>query len=117
MWIMVHALFLCWSVAFPFGYRQLKLSGRLRHAHIATLLLALIVPLPGPLVHLKDGYVPGNAPALVCIGQNVDVIFYTFILPVSIIVAFAVCLLVIIFWTIFKVLQRDQHLANQYCVK
>ena len=104
MWIVLHSLFLYWAIQFPFNYRQLKNSGRLRYAHMASLLLGLVIPLPAGLVPLRYGYVANVAPiAMVCLGSNKAVSYYTFILPVSIFLAVTVCLLVLMFWAIFKV--------------
>ncbi len=32
-------------------------SGRIRYAHIISVVLAVVLPLPGPLIQLKDGYI------------------------------------------------------------
>ena len=103
MWVLLHTVFLFWAVVFPFSYRSLKISGRIRYAHIFCVVLAVIIPLPAALVHLKDGYNSPNTPTLVCAGRNGDYTYYTFVLPVSIIQCAISCLLVVIIWTIFNV--------------
>ena len=85
MWGLLHAVFLFWAVVFPFSYRSLKLSGRIRYTHIFCVVLAVIVPLPAALAHLKDGYVINFTPTLVCTGRSEDYNFYTVVLPLSII--------------------------------
>ena len=105
MWELLHAVFLFWAVVFPFSYRSLKLSGRIRYTHIFCVVLAVIVPLPAALAHLKDGYVINFTPTLVCTGRSEDYNFYTVVLPLSIILCVMLCLLVVIIWTIFNVRQ------------
>ena len=104
MWIFLHGIFLFWAVVFPFNYRHLRISGRIRYAHIISVVLAVVVPLPAALVHLKDGHIAFISPTLLCRGRNEDYAYYTFVLPVSIIMCITSCLLVVIIWTIFKVI-------------
>lgn len=94
---------------YPFNYRMFKLSGRIRYAHISSVILAVVVPLPAALVHLKGGYVITASPTLVCAGRNTDYNYYTFILPLSIILTITMCLLVLIFWTVLKVRDYASH--------
>lgn len=102
-WGFLHTVFMFWGVVYPFSYRQLKISGRIRYAHIISIILASVYPLPAALIHLQDGYIVTRSPAYACLGRNTDHTFYTFVLPVSIILAAIVCLLVLVFWTILKV--------------
>ena len=104
MWAFLHGIFLFWAVVFPFNYRQLRISGRIRYAHIISVVLAVVVPLPAALVHLKDGHIAFITPALLCQGRNRDYTYYTLVLPLSIIMCITSCLLVVIIWTIFKVI-------------
>ena len=55
-----------------------------RNAHIISILLAAVSPLPGALVHLKDGYIVTRSSAFVCLGRNRGFTFYGFVLPTSI---------------------------------
>ena len=98
-----HAVFLFWAVVFPFSFRQLKLSGRMRYAHIISVILGILVPLPAGLTQLKDGYAASFTPTILCVGRNRDYTYYAFVLPSCIIMCTVSCLLVIIIWTIFKV--------------
>ena len=92
-----------WSVAYPFGFRQLKVSGKIRYAHIASIVAALLIPLPSAFVHLSGGNLYITSSVLPCMGRNTDYIYYTFILPMSILEVGGMILLVLIIWTIFKV--------------
>ena len=102
--VFIFILFLFWSVAYPFSYRRLKILGMHRRAHIISVILALTLPLLPSLVHLKYGYFLPTTPPHICFGRNKTINFYMIILPQSIILGISTCLLVVIFWTIFKVL-------------
>ena len=103
VWSVIHFIFMFWSIEFPFSYRQLKISGRIRYAHVGSVVLAILIPLPAGLIHLKDGYVDSLIPAIGCVGFRFDFNYYIMILPLSVLVAITTCLLVLIIWTLFKV--------------
>ena len=103
MLAVVHAIFLFWGINFPFSYRQLQVSGRIRYAHITSAVIVLILPLLSALVPLRDGYVSLYNPKLACVGRNTNITYYTFILPNTIFVGITSCLLLLTFWTVFKV--------------
>ena len=103
VWSAIHFIFMFWSIEFPFSYRQLKISGRIRYAHVGSVVLAILIPLPAGLIHLKDGYIDSLIPAIGCVGFRFDFNYYIMILPLSVLVAITTCLLVLIIWTLFKV--------------
>ena len=102
IWMVTFTVFLFWGVAFPFSYRQLKTSGRTRHAHIISVTLAVVVPLPLALVQLKNGFIL-VPPSYGCIGRSSDYHYYILDLPASVLSAVSTVLLALIFWIIFKV--------------
>ena len=103
MWAVLDAVFFFWAIVAPFSYQQFKLSGRIRIAHIISVLLGLLVPLPTPLIQLVYGYTNYYAPVIYCIGYDGDYIYYTWLLPNSIIIGITTFLQIYIIWTIFKV--------------
>ena len=103
LFVLFHAIGLCWGVVFPFHYRKFKAEGKLKYIHITTVLIALFLPLVPALLHLKEGYGIADTPTVVCQGRNVHVTFFTLILPMSAILAVATSVLVVMFWKIFKV--------------
>ena len=103
VWAVLHGTLLMWAVRFPISYRLLKDSGRIQYAHIISVILAVLVPLVPPCISLRDGYLGIASPSLFCGGRNLDTTYYAAILPISFLVGTASCLLVFIFWTIFKV--------------
>ncbi len=108
IWAVLHAAFLFWAIYFPFSYRRLQMSGKMRYAHIISVLLALILPLLGALIPLKEGHIIGRNPSYTCFGRNSNYTFYTFILPVSISMAVTLSLLMLTFLMIFKVGRLSQ---------
>lgn len=116
IWAVLHATFLFWGVRFPFSYRQLKVRNKVRSAHIISVLLAVVVPLPAGLIHLRDGFVFTSNPSNGCTGRNLDLTFYTTVIPVSIIVGITACLLVVVLWILFKVYYMHQKYMYSSCV-
>ncbi len=103
VWTALHIAFLFWGVSFPFSYRQLTISGRIHYAHIISVLLALLLPLPGALVPLKEGFVITHYPTIACIGRNADYNYYLLILPICIILGVTSCLATLRFCIAVKV--------------
>ena len=103
LWRMFHTLGLCWSIVFPFHYRRFKTEGRIKHIHVSTVVLGLVLPSIPALLPLIDGYVIIPGQHHFCTGSNVTIIFFIVVFPVSILVATSTTMLVIIFWKIFKV--------------
>lgn len=103
LFVLFHAIGLCWGVAFPFHLRRIKAEEKLKYIHIATVLIALFLPLVPALLHLDRGYGVANTPTTVCLGRSVDVSFYSFILPLSIISAVATAIFIVMLWMFVKV--------------
>lgn len=111
IWAFLHAFFLFWGVYFPFSYRQLQRSGQVRYAHIASILLALGVPLFSALLPLKDGYISTRNPSLACVGRNSAYTYFLLVLPLSIICCIIACLMILTFWRISNVRTYSHTLA------
>ena len=92
-----------WSIRYPLNFRAVKISGKIRHIHALSITLAVILPLPAALIHLKGGFLITANPALICAGRNTDYTYFTFILPMSVVLAMATCIMMLIVWTVFKV--------------
>ena len=101
--MLVHAILLVWVVRDPFGLRRFKKDGKMRYVHTTTVVLAAVLPLVGSCMLLRDGYVVTFFPALACVGRNLDMAFYAFTLPLSLVVGTVSSILLIFFWTLFKV--------------
>ena len=103
LWIVSHALGLVRGVAFPFFYRKIKGEGKLKYIHISTVITALVLPIVPALLHLIDGYVVTTSPVDICVGRNVAITYYSFVLPISILFATTTTVLILLFRKILKV--------------
>jgi hypothetical protein len=103
LWSLLHASFLLWAVRDPIGFRLFKKVGRMGYAHIISVVLVVLIPLIGPCLLLRDGYIVTSFPSFACVGRNLDVIYFAIILPVSLFTGVTSSLLVVFFWTLFKV--------------
>ena len=110
LWWFFHISALFWSVRFPFNYRYFKQLKRLRYAHIAGVVLALIIPLTPVVATMVQGRNnPGlgfgltNFPPVLCGGLDADTVFYSLILPVVVLTEVGMTLLVFTFWDVRKV--------------
>ena len=84
--------------------KKFKLGTKIKYIHITSVILAVVVPIILPLLHLIDGYTIGPNPIIEsCSGRNASLNYFLLILPVSILLAFTSSLFVIVFWTILKV--------------
>ena len=102
-WVAFHAISLCWAIVFPFHFRRMKAEGKLKYFHIVTVLIAMLFPTLPALINLRDGYIMADRPTTLCIGRNVDIIFFALVLPLCVLIAVAISALIIMFWKILKV--------------
>ena len=103
LWVTFHALGLCWGIVFPFHYRRFKTEGRIKYIHVTTVVLAFVLPAIPALLHLIEGYSIAPGSFGICFGRNKAIVYFTMILPMSILLATTTSVLVILFWKIFKV--------------
>ena len=69
---------------------------------------ALLAPLPGilvTLIHKDYKYIVSGFPQSFCVPSDGDLAFYSSHLLVNILLATAVCLLIVIIWVVHKVLK------------
>ena len=106
MWVLFHAMGILGGVGFPFKYRKFKAEGKFKYIHISTVVITIILPLVPALLLLIDGYSIIPASLDVCFGRNVDLTYFTLVLPFSILFALATTILIAMFWKIVKVMQE-----------
>ena len=102
IWMLLFAVVLFWGVRYPFNYRMTKNTGKIRYVHIASVALAVFFPLVAVLVNLRDGYMISFDSPHICVGRDLNYSYYTFLLPLSIVLGATSLLLILIFWTIFQ---------------
>ena len=76
---------------------------------LQCMVFALVFPAILALLNLIDGYSIAPGPIDACTGGNVTITYFTTILPVSVLLAMATSVLVILFWKIFKVRNTMWH--------
>ena len=103
LWGTFHALGLTWGLVFPFHYRRFKAEGKIKYIHVVAVILGLVLPAIPALVPLIDGYTITPNYIITCVERNEAIIFFTVILPISVLLAVTSTSLVILFWIIFKV--------------
>lgn len=127
LWWIIHTVTLLWKVLFPFHSRSFENSRRYKHLQYAYVMAALFIPLI-PIITLMSkfavdvnhkakngtsslelfisggmGYLSLRSPPLLCIGVDRDAMFYSFALPLNLILAVGCTLILIILWSIHKV--------------
>ena len=104
VWAVLDAVFFFWAIVVPFSYRQFKeFSGKVRIAHIISVLLGLFVPLPSALLPLVDGHSNDFSIVLYCTPTSENYIYYTLTFPLSIFAGISTFLQIYTTWTLFKV--------------
>ena len=104
VWAVLDAVFFFWAIVAPFSYRQFKeFSGKVRIAHIISVLLGLLVPLPSALLPLVDGHTQYFSLVLYCTPASEKYTYYTLTLPLSIFAGISIFIEIYATWTLFKV--------------
>ena len=103
-----HIIHIWITIEFPHAAKKLK--KRNKYIHITTVLVVVAISLIGPVVAAaKFPYIVPRLPVLTCFPSNLNWIFYSLILPCSIILATASTFLVLLFKTTYKVNKYDMH--------
>ena len=140
IWWFFHISSFFWKVVFPFHSRSFEVSGRIKHIHISCAVIGIVLPFipiitsmskfaadvhgqannessPGELFLSGGlGFASPRFPAILCVGSNRNVVFYSLVLPIDLILAIGCTLLLIIFWSVHKVstnsYQESSHSIN-----
>jgi hypothetical protein len=96
-------VFLFWSLVHTSSYKKLQSTRWVHLAHIISVVVALVIPLPAALIHFDEGHVSVMTPTYTCIGRDTAFTYYTYVLPFSILLAITACLLAFMIWTVVQV--------------
>ncbi len=127
IWWLFHTTSLLWKIRFPFHARSFEASRhKIRHIHIACIVAAVVLPLVPVIATMVDfgvkvetddrlmsvnatflksglGYNTIRFPPVLCGGVNSNVVYYTAIFPINVIVIVGLSELIFLFWVIHKV--------------
>lgn len=118
IWWVFHVTILFWKIRFPL--HSLSFSHTMHRLHILSVALGLTIPLlpvMTTIVHsqivdyssegdgLPSGWGFGLAtfPPILCYTLNKNVVFYSFILPVTLLMLIGITALILTIWTVHKV--------------
>ena len=112
-WVL-HATSLFVIIKFPYKFRSLKKSTKLKYIHISCVIAGLVIPLLCaliPMMHAaggnsvgRVGYVMITTDSLSCLPSDSNVVFYTSVLPSLLLVECGIALLIVTIWLIHKVI-------------
>lgn len=126
IWWLFHTTALFWKIRYPFHARSFQMSYKFKYLHVSCIIAGLLIPLL-PIVasmisfavELKSNTVLQNMnitflsgglgfrqvrfPPILCSGRNSDIIYYTSIFLINIIVIVGLTELILLFWTIHRV--------------
>ena len=104
LWWISHILILFWKIQFPLHSSRFEKAHSTKHIHIAIVILAILLPVITVISsEINGGYTLTRFPTILCTGANIDVTFYTLVLPIVIIIGCGTTVLMVIFWKIHKV--------------
>ena len=98
--VLLFAVILFWGVRCPSSYKRRTVLKKI--LHIVGLILAIVVPVIGVLVHRREGYQIDSTSPYTCASRDIDYNYYTFLLPLTVILGVAVFFQFFIFVTIFR---------------
>ena len=103
-----HIVAVFWGTKFPFHAKSFQRKGHFKYVHAAMLITSIVLPfVPVAVVQGTGGSTLAQIPAFLCSARSPEAFFYSFILPVSIIVATGLSLVVLIFQVIVHVTQTQ----------
>ena len=119
MWWFCHEVSLFWKIKFPFHARSFETTHRIKYVHITMVIVGLVLPALPVVVTFaaaardSRGFGLIRFPPILCSGLQSDATFYSFVLPINILLAIGIPLLIIIFWIIHKVILCTPNTMNR----
>ncbi len=104
IWGFCYCMMVFWTIRFPFHYRSYQNTRRIKYIHVALILAGLILPgVPVIVTLATHKFTLTMHPSQVCLIDNLDIYFYSFFLPLSILLSAATSLLIAVFYEMHKV--------------
>ena len=108
VWWFCHEVSIFWQIKFPFHARSFATARHIKYVHITMLTVGLILPALPVIVTFTTGDPSGfgltRFPPIMCTGLQRDSTFYSLVLPIDVLYAIGIPLLIILFWTVHKVI-------------
>ena len=93
--------------------KTFETSRRVKYVHITMVVVGLVLPTLPVIVTFTTGdpssFGMTRFPPILCTGLQKDSTFYSLVLPINILMIIGIPLLIIIFWTIHKVMAMYTH--------
>ena len=103
-WWFSHIAAMFWGLRFPFHAHKFEGTGRTKYIHITVIVLGLLLPIAPVAVAVgTGGFIMTRFPSLVCRPESRETAFYALTLPTSFMAVVGLTLLILVFWTIYKV--------------
>jgi len=133
VWWLIHTGMTFWKAGFPYHSRSYEISGRMRYIHWTSLTVGILFPFVPVVTSMGKfgvdvrqradnytssqqlflsgglGFSMSRFPPILCTASDPEAIFYTTVLPIQFISLVGCSFLLIIFWTIYRVSEVDQH--------
>ena len=105
LWWIFYVASLFWGLAFPFHYRSIDSSGKVKYIHLLAVVVGLLLPCINVGVsHGTGGYNWEGVPPLLCLPVNGIVGFYTSLVPITALTVAGLTLMILVLWILIKVL-------------
>ena len=121
VWWFCHEVSIFWKIRFPIHAKTFETSHRVKYVHITMVVVGLALPILPVIVTFTTGDPSGfgmtRFPPILCTSLQKDSTFYSLVLPINILTIIGTPLLIIIFWTIHKVMAVYTHNgAWEWCI-
>lgn len=104
LWTAILSTVLLWALACPGSYTRSKEAGHLRLLHTLSVVVAVVIPIVASLIQLEVGFRRVGVPPVLCLGRDESYLYYSLSLPLSVVGVVPAVGLVIIGWTLIKVM-------------
>ena len=119
-WFMLTAA-LFWKIWFPFNAKKCEANHQVKYIHIGCGIAGFLIPFIPVIAHMASfaqqaksdpaiefvsggfGFIFANFPPLVCHGRSKVVIFYSTILPITLLLAVGITFILLIFGLVHRV--------------
>ena len=104
-WWFSHIAAMFWGLRFPFHAHRFEVTGKTKYIHITVILIGLFLPIVPVVAAVgTGGFVMTRFPPIICNPKSRETAFYALTLPTCFMAVMGLTLLILVFWTIYKVI-------------